>query len=136
MGSSPSRKTAVRWRTGALAVLGSRLQRGGSGYSSSIQRRIADESATRLGCDLRGQGRGVVCLDYDRDGDLDLFIANNGEAPRLLGLYGWVEAGIGLYALLFPFLFAAVVSRSFCFWLHQSSYFQLPCLSVLSRLPR
>ena len=28
-------------------------------------------------------GRGVVAFDYDRDGDLDLLVANNGEAPRL-----------------------------------------------------
>ena len=25
----------------------------------------------------RGQGRGVVCFDYDRDGDVDIFVANN-----------------------------------------------------------
>ena len=31
----------------------------------------------------RGQGRGVVCFDYDRDGDIDLFIANNGGPPTL-----------------------------------------------------
>jgi hypothetical protein len=29
-----------------------------------------------------GQGRGVVCFDADRDGDIDIFISNNGEAPR------------------------------------------------------
>ncbi len=28
-----------------------------------------------------GQGRGVVCFDADRDGDIDIFVANNGEAP-------------------------------------------------------
>jgi enediyne biosynthesis protein E4 len=41
------------------------------------------ESAAALGIDDHGQGRGVVAFDYDRDGDLDLFIANNGQAPRL-----------------------------------------------------
>ncbi len=35
-----------------------------------------------------------------------------GEAPRLLGLYGWVESGIGLYALLFPFLFTLAQALS------------------------
>ena len=30
-----------------------------------------------------GQGRGIVCFDYDRDGDLDIFIANAGEPGRL-----------------------------------------------------
>ncbi len=28
-----------------------------------------------------GQGRGVVCFDADRDGDLDIFVANNGDGP-------------------------------------------------------
>ena len=35
-----------------------------------------------------------------------------GEAPRLLLLYGAVEAGIGVYALLFPWLFRAVHALS------------------------
>ncbi|MCH7533886.1 MAG: CRTAC1 family protein, partial [Gemmatimonadetes bacterium] len=29
-----------------------------------------------------GQGRGVVCFDADRDGDIDIFVSNNGAAPR------------------------------------------------------
>jgi len=33
--------------------------------------------------------------------------ARRGEPPRLLALYGAVEAGIGLWALVFPWLFAA-----------------------------
>jgi hypothetical protein len=28
-------------------------------------------------------GRGLACYDYDRDGDLDMLIANSGEAPSL-----------------------------------------------------
>ena len=30
-----------------------------------------------------GQGRGLLTFDYDRDGDLDVFIVNNGGAPIL-----------------------------------------------------
>src|SRR5688572_14067780 len=30
-----------------------------------------------------GQGRGVVCFDYDRDGDVDLFVTNYRGAPLL-----------------------------------------------------
>ena len=41
------------------------------------------ERAQELGIDDTGQGRGVVCFDYDRDGDLDIFVANFGESPRL-----------------------------------------------------
>jgi hypothetical protein len=41
------------------------------------------EMATELGLDDHGQGRGVVAFDYDRDGDIDLFIANN-QQPALL----------------------------------------------------
>jgi hypothetical protein len=41
------------------------------------------EHAEALGITDRGQGRGVVCFDYDRDGDVDLFIAQNGGPPLL-----------------------------------------------------
>ncbi len=41
------------------------------------------EKALKLGLDDVGQGRGVVCFDFDRDGDVDLFIANNNQAPKL-----------------------------------------------------
>jgi len=42
------------------------------------------------------QGRGVVCFDYDRDGDIDILVANNRSRPRLYenrGLYGqhWLD---------------------------------------------
>jgi hypothetical protein len=37
------------------------------------------ESASPLGVAHPGQGRGVCCFDYDRDGDVDLFLANNSE---------------------------------------------------------
>jgi hypothetical protein len=41
------------------------------------------EHAADLGIVDHGQGRGIVAFDYDRDGDVDLFIANNQQAPRL-----------------------------------------------------
>jgi hypothetical protein len=41
------------------------------------------EQAAAAGIADRGNGRGVVCFDYDRDGDVDVFISNNGEASRL-----------------------------------------------------
>jgi enediyne biosynthesis protein E4 len=44
---------------------------------------IAAERSAALGLDDRGDGRGVVAFDYDRDGDLDLFVANNQQPSRL-----------------------------------------------------
>jgi hypothetical protein len=41
------------------------------------------ERSEELGIKDTEQGRGVVCFDYDRDGDIDIFIANNRQAPRL-----------------------------------------------------
>lgn len=41
------------------------------------------EEAARHGLVDLGQGRGVVCFDYDRDGDLDVFVANNSGPSRL-----------------------------------------------------
>ena len=41
------------------------------------------EQALARGIDDTGQGRGVVCFDLERDGDVDIFVANNSEAPRL-----------------------------------------------------
>lgn len=53
------------------------------------------ERAGELGLADTLQGRGVVCFDYDRDGDLDLFVANNGAPGRLLrndGQHGhWLQ---------------------------------------------
>lgn len=42
--------------------------------------RFADQ-AVSWQVDDRGQGRGVSCLDADRDGDVDLLIANNSQQP-------------------------------------------------------
>jgi hypothetical protein len=41
------------------------------------------QRAEDLGVADTGQGRGVVAFDYDRDGDVDLFVANNGGESRL-----------------------------------------------------
>jgi len=36
-----------------------------------------------VGLDSTRDGRGVVCFDYDNDGDVDLFVANQGQPPHL-----------------------------------------------------
>ncbi|MCH7518578.1 MAG: CRTAC1 family protein [Candidatus Dadabacteria bacterium] len=41
------------------------------------------ERALELGLDDTGQGRGIVCFDYDKDGDIDIFITNNNQSPKL-----------------------------------------------------
>jgi hypothetical protein len=39
------------------------------------------ENSKALGIAHTGQGRGIACFDFDHDGDLDVFIANNGQRP-------------------------------------------------------
>ena len=41
------------------------------------------EEASDLGLASTRDGRGIVSFDYDNDGDLDLFIANQGQEPHL-----------------------------------------------------
>jgi hypothetical protein len=41
------------------------------------------ERSVALGIDDKGQGRGIVCFDYDRDGDIDIFVANNQQQALL-----------------------------------------------------
>ena len=41
------------------------------------------ERSEELGVADSGQGRGLLCYDYDRDGDVDMLIANHLSAPTL-----------------------------------------------------
>jgi len=41
------------------------------------------ERGVELGITHTDMGRGLVCHDYDRDGDLDMLIANSGKSPSL-----------------------------------------------------
>lgn len=41
------------------------------------------EVSESLGISDPRQGRGVVCFDGERDGDIDIFTANNGDGPSL-----------------------------------------------------
>ena len=41
------------------------------------------ESAEQLGIHHTDQGRGVICLDYNDDGKLDILIANNRKSPTV-----------------------------------------------------
>ncbi len=45
------------------------------------------------------QGRGIVCFDYDRDGDIDIFVANNEQRPLLYENRGitnhWLQIKVG-----------------------------------------
>jgi hypothetical protein len=41
------------------------------------------ESSIDVGIDDKSMGRGLVCFDYDKDGDQDIYIANHDEAPKL-----------------------------------------------------
>ncbi|MDG1733964.1 MAG: CRTAC1 family protein [Thalassotalea sp.] len=41
------------------------------------------ESALAAGIDDKAMGRGLVCFDYDKDGDQDLYIANHNQPPKL-----------------------------------------------------
>ncbi|MBA6297789.1 FG-GAP-like repeat-containing protein [Colwellia sp. MB02u-9] len=41
------------------------------------------EASQSWGITHTAQGRGISCLDYDKDGDIDILIANNGASPTL-----------------------------------------------------
>ena len=53
------------------------------------------ERASELGLSDTNQGRGVVCFDADRDGDIDIFVANNRASPSF-----FVNEGTGLNSYL------------------------------------
>jgi hypothetical protein len=47
----------------------------------------------------KGQGRGVVSFDYDRDGDLDVLLSNHAGPPRLFrndgsNQLGWLRVAV------------------------------------------
>jgi len=44
---------------------------------------VFTERSVELGIDDRGQGRGTSCFDFDRDGDIDILVANNQQPPKL-----------------------------------------------------
>jgi len=46
-------------------------------------RYMFSERARELGLDSDRDGRGVVCFDFDNDGDLDVFVANQDQPPQL-----------------------------------------------------
>ena len=64
------------WYDARFAKLPSRLYIADGGGSF-------DEVALRAGVSTDRQGRGVVCTDFDRDGDVDLFIVNNQDFSEL-----------------------------------------------------
>jgi hypothetical protein len=44
---------------------------------------VATEVSSDLGMSDSGAGRGLLTFDFDRDGDLDLFVVNNADGPVL-----------------------------------------------------
>lgn len=54
---------------------------------------VMNEEGELRGVDDRQQGRGVVDFDYDRDGDLDLLVANHAGRPTLLRNEGGNQGG-------------------------------------------
>jgi hypothetical protein len=63
---------------------------------------FTDRSAD-VGLSDVGQGRGVVCFDYDRDGDVDIYVGNGeGQASRLYRNDAGVKGGYLAVALRGP----------------------------------
>jgi len=51
------------------------------------------ESSIDVGIDDKSMGRGLVCFDYDKDGDQDIYIANHDEPPKLFCNNGGSSTG-------------------------------------------
>lgn len=51
------------------------------------------ESSIDVGIDDKSMGRGLVCFDYDKDGDQDIYIANHDEPPKLFCNNGGSKTG-------------------------------------------
>ena len=57
------------------------------------------EATQAAGLTDTASGKGLLTLDYDRDGDLDVFIVNNAGAPRLYrndasSAFGWLRVDV------------------------------------------
>lgn len=67
-------------------------------FISSGQGSFAERSV-ELGIADNQQGRGIVCFDYDRDGDIDIFVANNEQKALLYENQGitnhWLQIKVG-----------------------------------------
>lgn len=57
------------------------------------------EQAVAAGIDDKALGRGVVCFDYDRDGDQDIFVANYNGPPSLFCNHGNNQSFINIRLL-------------------------------------
>ncbi|MEM6292705.1 MAG: CRTAC1 family protein [Myxococcota bacterium] len=60
---------------------------------------FGDDVAAQVGLDLVAQSRGLLAFDYDGDGDQDVLVANNAEAPALFrndstGPHDWLRVRV------------------------------------------
>ena len=52
-------------------------------YWENLRTGTMQERSSLVGLTSRREGKGLLSFDYDRDGDLDLFVVNNGDSPQL-----------------------------------------------------